>query len=1172
MAAEMKDAKSKPGRIQLARRLIERGQLDQARALLMPDGERPTGPRSLAALLLLADRLEDDALLIETYAAYVAGGFDPAPEFLVPHLPRLALKVEAIGRVGAAGPVQPAMPIEAPGQATRTDKPARRQEPRGSDVADPQVVEGLRLELRAATASNDALGARRILRRIRRVAGLTPTEYRRYYNLLAQIGAAPVVERYIRTSIAAREAGVLDSATLVNRLWAAGHLDDLKAELQARLPSERVQMLQRLAFRSLRARDRSTATSLFGWAAEAEPDNPVVQSCLAALELERGDYAAAFAHAIRAGVTSEAASPPTYNGLVCPTPDDIVASLADLSTRRLKPDDVRQALSTVEEMRLLAPDHAGLQDIQAYLLAHRAASEKGAVDDYERQPTSYVSEGLRSSTADSSDARTFLEEASADGARSTLAALRLLPQTRTGRELARLGFEQMLADHDSTDEADVADLVEAAANNQDLVPALSRWLIDNGRPEQAMDLFHRAPSGPPTFWLDAFNAAEDLGDTAHADEFVARLFSHEGASAQQVRDVQRRLDQRRRDAASTAVYAARLAPLVDRPKLIFTAAKQLFSDKRFRECVAAAELLIGPHGPETPLSPDDSQSLIDLVRIAVAASLKLREGEFQAHGAWRIVAEDEALRRWVSAMSALAHHDFTRAADELKKAIELSSVQDVPSLCYPEELALVYLKYHFHGEALAALKQVPAVRNLKVITPLQLSTLGGVAELCGPGQNLYPECLVDVMFEELSAAGPLGYAPEDGHLLTICGTLGPGGGERQAVTVIQRLSETAEVRRQTLVVRALDPEPNAFFLPAVSSLPMNIHHYGVHWKKTSDLATVVPELKDRPRLRRAIELLPHNVREGVARVLRILLDEKPAVVHLRQDLFAAALACAIAGVPRFFVHRGSLSRNTWEHTGLQAQIQLRPMVHIYRKLLTETPFFMVNNSAAGRTSDVDWTGVEDQSRFHVLHNAVDFRSLGDNTGRNLNLRAELGLPEDAFVLGGAFRLVGVKRPMLWLDIARQVVEQFPKVHLLIIGDGDMKAEMLDYAAAHGFADRLHLPGAQQDVASWYRAMDLSLLTSEREGLPNTLIESQHFGVPVVSADVGGAAETMIAGKTGLLVAPNAGSEPFAAAIAGAITDEAWYANAVEEGQRFVHERFGPEHTVQRLLKYFEFAA
>ena len=57
----------------------------------------------------------------------------------------------------------------------------------------------------------------------------------------------------------------------------------------------------------------------------------------------------------------------------------------------------------------------------------------------------------------------------------------------------------------------------------------------------------------------------------------------------------------------------------------------------------------------------------------------------------------------------------------------------------------------------------------------------------------------------------------------------------------------------------------------------------------------------------------------------------------------------------------------------------------------------------------------------------------------------------------------------------------------------------------------------EDVASWLEKMDVFLLTSSTEGLPNVVIEAQGFGVPVVSTDVGGVGEIVESGETGIIV-------------------------------------------------------
>src|SRR4029078_11664691 len=87
-------------------------------------------------------------------------------------------------------------------------------------------------------------------------------------------------------------------------------------------------------------------------------------------------------------------------------------------------------------------------------------------------------------------------------------------------------------------------------------------------------------------------------------------------------------------------------------------------------------------------------------------------------------------------------------------------------------------------------------------------------------------------------------------------------------------------------------------------------------------------------------------------------------------------------------------------------------------------------------------------------------------------------------------------------------------HFVICGDGPMRDEMAKYAVVLGIADRVHMPGARSNICSWFKMMDVVMLTSRHEGLPNVLLEAQSLGVPVVAPNVGGMSEVVAHGVTG----------------------------------------------------------
>ena len=106
-------------------------------------------------------------------------------------------------------------------------------------------------------------------------------------------------------------------------------------------------------------------------------------------------------------------------------------------------------------------------------------------------------------------------------------------------------------------------------------------------------------------------------------------------------------------------------------------------------------------------------------------------------------------------------------------------------------------------------------------------------------------------------------------------------------------------------------------------------------------------------------------------------------------------------------------------------------------------------------------------------------------------------------------------------------------------------------------------------------MDLKLLTSEREGIPNAIIEAQHYGCPIVATDVGGIAEAIEPGHSGFVIpGPPGGApaEPYAAKVIEIFSDKEWHDRARQRAQDYVHTRFSLDNIVNQLLGIYGFEA
>lgn len=153
--------------------------------------------------------------------------------------------------------------------------------------------------------------------------------------------------------------------------------------------------------------------------------------------------------------------------------------------------------------------------------------------------------------------------------------------------------------------------------------------------------------------------------------------------------------------------------------------------------------------------------------------------------------------------------------------------------------------------------------------------------------------------------------------------------------------------------------------------------------------------------------------------------------------------------------------------------------------------------AAAHLFGEDWRR---DRRFQVVHCGIDLRPFEEPFAPE-EVRAELGIPADATVVGHVGRFVPAKNHRFLLEIAREIATKRPDIHFLLVGDGPLRAEIEARAAAMGFNGNMHFAGTRSDVPRLMRGgMDVFVFPSLWEGLPVTLIEAQAAGLPCVVSD------------------------------------------------------------------------
>ncbi len=181
---------------------------------------------------------------------------------------------------------------------------------------------------------------------------------------------------------------------------------------------------------------------------------------------------------------------------------------------------------------------------------------------------------------------------------------------------------------------------------------------------------------------------------------------------------------------------------------------------------------------------------------------------------------------------------------------------------------------------------------------------------------------------------------------------------------------------------------------------------------------------------------------------------------------------------------------------------------------------------------------------------------------------ELGLGSDAKLVGMVGRMEPVKGHRYFVEAAAQVAREHPNAHFLLVGDGNLQAEIRQQAADLGIANRLHLLGYRKDAARIVTAFDLSVLASLHEGLPNTVLEAMAAGVPVVATAVGGTKELITEGETGYL-APAADADTLAHRISWALAHEEERTRIAASARASVRSNYGMSRMVSEVERLYD---
>lgn len=205
-----------------------------------------------------------------------------------------------------------------------------------------------------------------------------------------------------------------------------------------------------------------------------------------------------------------------------------------------------------------------------------------------------------------------------------------------------------------------------------------------------------------------------------------------------------------------------------------------------------------------------------------------------------------------------------------------------------------------------------------------------------------------------------------------------------------------------------------------------------------------------------------------------------------------------------------------------------------------------------------------EERIWDIVNGVDVdRFAPASPDERMNLRRRLGLPDGRLVVFVG-RLTIAKALDVLLNAWAQRDATLADAHLVIVGDGELRADLVRQAHALGIEQSVVFTGGTNDASAYLRCCDAFVLPSRTEGMPVALLEAMACGLPCVATRVGGSAEVIEDGIGGRLVAPeDAGA--LARALAEALATPVWGTHARQR----IQDRYAIDTVAQRYVTMYE---
>lgn len=300
----------------------------------------------------------------------------------------------------------------------------------------------------------------------------------------------------------------------------------------------------------------------------------------------------------------------------------------------------------------------------------------------------------------------------------------------------------------------------------------------------------------------------------------------------------------------------------------------------------------------------------------------------------------------------------------------------------------------------------------------------------------------------------------------------------------------------------------------------------------------------------------------VFRLQRLFREEKVDILHtffLHSDIigffsaFLARIRCLVSSVHGKFL---------WDE--INGVCKEKQSYYKFLNSLIRNHFY--------KTITVSRELAQEVQSYHVVENSkIITIPVGVNipSDEEIQINKDVSLHRKTIIIGTVCRLTKDKGLHYLIGAALQVIDKIDLVKFIIVGKGPQEKELKQLVAKEGVESKIIFPGRVENIANFFKSIDIFAMTSVREGCPIALLESLSFGKPAVAFAAAGLNEIIIDGENGVLVEPF-NVKAFADALLHLCSNHDYAKKLGMNGRKYVQEKYSVDEEIRKIEQvYFD---